>query len=58
MKYNLAYYDDTQIVINRNMRCIEIKRGAVHDGDGAEINRNMRCIEIEQAEQGAISRQD
>ncbi len=34
------------ILINRNMRCIEIQRKQRKHIIGTTINRNMRCIEI------------
>ncbi len=33
-------------LINRNMRCIEIKRIKLGSCADSKINRNMRCIEI------------
>ena len=34
------------ILINTNMRCIEISVGAGMSASDAKINTNMRCIEI------------
>ena len=34
------------LLINRNMRCIEISELYLDYPNGKEINRNMRCIEI------------
>ena len=46
MKCPAVAVEPELIVINRNMRCIEIARVLKSSGRTAWINRNMRCIEM------------
>ena len=42
----------TRHLINSNMRCIEIEKGAINMDLWDAINSNMRCIEMTQTEGG------
>ena len=46
MKSQISAIDYKGMLINRNMRCIEIKQIQPEQERGAKINRNMRCIEM------------
>ena len=39
-------YNFYQVVININMRCIEMEEIGGNEAETIEININMRCIEI------------
>ncbi len=49
---------DEEILINRNMRCIEILASISVPINPPEINRNMRCIEIKVTELMSVEGED